>query len=75
MTRETMHFIAGLLGYQQVLPITSILGKLALVPVGKMGTIPFSMRQETKDFPGASRVSKKDAQSMPFYSGASTVGL
>ena len=35
--------------------------RLALVPVGDTGTIPFSMRKETCDFPGASRDSKKDA--------------
>ena len=29
-----------------VVPITSILGRLALVPVGDTGTIPFSMRNE-----------------------------
>ena len=44
-----------------VLPITSILGRLALVPVGDTGTIPFTMRKETKDFPGASCDSKKGA--------------
>jgi hypothetical protein len=44
-----------------VVPITSILGRLALVPVGETGTIPFSMRQETSDFPGASCDSKKGA--------------
>jgi hypothetical protein len=44
-----------------VVPITSILGRLGLVPVGETGTIPFSMRKETKDFPGASCDSKKDA--------------
>ena len=37
-----------------VVPITSILGRLGLVAVGETGTIPFSMRKETKDFPGAS---------------------
>jgi hypothetical protein len=40
---------------------TSILGRLGLVPVGKTDTIPFSMRQETRDFPGASCVLKKGA--------------
>ena len=44
-----------------VIPVTSILGRLALVPVGDTGTIPFSMRKETCDFPGASCDSKKDA--------------
>ena len=44
-----------------VVPITSILGRLALVPVGATGTIPFSMRKETGYFPGASCDSKKGA--------------
>ena len=44
-----------------VVPITSILSRLGLVPVGETGTIPFSMRKETRDFPGASCDSKKDA--------------
>ena len=44
-----------------VIPVTSILGRLALVPVGDTGTIPFSMRKETCNFPGASCDSKKDA--------------
>ena len=44
-----------------VVPITSILGRLALVPVGDTGTIPFSMHKDTKDFPGASCDTKKDA--------------
>ena len=43
-----------------VVPITSILGRLALVPVGETGTIPFSMRNERSDFPGATCDSKKD---------------
>jgi hypothetical protein len=42
-----------------VVPITSILGRLALVPVGETGTIPFSMRNERSDFPGATCDSKK----------------
>ena len=32
-----------------VVPITSILGKLALVPVGDTGTIPFSMHKQTRE--------------------------
>jgi hypothetical protein len=47
-----------------VIPVTSILGRLSLVPVGDTGrTIPFSMRKETVtcDFPGASCDSKMDA--------------
>ena len=41
-----------------VLPITSILSKLPLVPVGETGTIPFSMRGEAADFDGGSCDSK-----------------
>ena len=37
-----------------VLPITSILSKLPLIPVGDTGTIPFSMRGEAADFDGGS---------------------
>ena len=43
-----------------VVPITSILGRLALMPVGETGTIPFSMRNERSDFPGATCDSNKD---------------
>jgi len=41
-----------------VIPITSILGRLALVPVGETGTIPYSMRKEAISFPGAACDSK-----------------
>ncbi len=46
-----------------VIPVTSILGRLARrrVPVSDTGTIPFSMRKETCYFPGASCDSKMDA--------------
>jgi hypothetical protein len=37
-----------------VIPITSILGRLALVPV----TIPYSMRKDASTFPGAACDSK-----------------
>ena len=37
-----------------VIPISSILGKLPLIPVGDTGTIPFSMRDELHEFDGAS---------------------
>ena len=37
-----------------VIPVSSILGRLPLVPVGATGTIPFAMRRESADFPGAS---------------------
>jgi hypothetical protein len=35
------------------IPVSSILGRLPLVPVGATGTIPFAMRREAADFPGA----------------------
>ena len=44
-----------------VVPVTSILGRLALVPVGDTGTIPFTMRKESKDFDGASCNTKMGA--------------
>ncbi len=44
-----------------VVPITSILGRLALVPVGDTGTILFTMRKESKDFDGASCYTKMGA--------------
>jgi hypothetical protein len=44
-----------------VVPITSILGRLALVPVGDTGTIPFSMLNEKTDYPGAICDSKRGA--------------
>ncbi len=34
-----------------VIPASSILGRLSLVPVGQTGTIPFEMRIESTDFP------------------------
>ena len=37
-----------------VIPVSSILERLPLVPVGATGTIPFAMRRESADFPGAS---------------------
>jgi hypothetical protein len=37
-----------------VVPVSSILGPLPLVPVGDTGTIPFQMRGESADFPGTS---------------------
>jgi hypothetical protein len=36
-----------------VIPVSSILGRLPIVLVGATGTIPFAMRQESADFPGA----------------------
>ncbi len=50
------------------IPVTSILGRLALVPIGEMGTIPFSMLKETPDFPGAASDSKKGAGDGDFIS-------
>ena len=37
-----------------IVPVSSILGRLPLVPVGDTGTIPFQMLGESADFPGAS---------------------
>ena len=37
-----------------VIPISSILGKLPLIPVGDTGTIPFSMRDELHEVDWAS---------------------
>ena len=34
-----------------VIPVSSVLGRLPLVPVGANGTIPFAMRRESADFP------------------------
>ncbi len=44
-----------------VVPITSILGRLALVPVGHTGSIPFSMLKQTREYPDASCDSKNGA--------------
>ena len=35
-----------------MLPVSSILGKLPVVPVGNTGTTPFSMRHSAEDFVG-----------------------
>ena len=35
------------------IPVSSLLGRLPLVPVGATGTVPFTMRRESADFPGA----------------------
>jgi hypothetical protein len=37
-----------------VITVSSILGRLPVVPVGEKGTIPYDMRRESSDFPGAS---------------------
>ena len=37
-----------------VIPVSSVLGCLPLVPVGANGTIPFAMIRESADFPSAS---------------------
>jgi hypothetical protein len=37
------------------------LGRLALLPAGDTGTIPFTMRKESKDFDGASCDTKMGA--------------
>ncbi len=44
-----------------IVPISSILGCLPLVPVRSTGTIPFQMRRESADFPGAACDKSKDA--------------
>jgi hypothetical protein len=44
-----------------VVPITSILGRLALVPAGDTGTIPYSMRSESALYPGATCDSRNGA--------------
>ncbi len=41
-------------------PVPSILGRLPLVPVGSTGTVPFEMRRESADFPGAACDKSKD---------------
>ena len=41
-----------------VVPVSSILGRLPLVPVGDTGTIPFSM---TAEYPGARCDTRPDA--------------
>jgi hypothetical protein len=33
-----------------LIPLESILSKLPVVPIGDMGTIPFAMRQNARDF-------------------------
>lgn len=44
-----------------VVPVSSILGKLPVVPVGDSGTLPYVMRRETADIPGAACDSKDGA--------------
>ena len=44
-----------------VVPITSVLGRLPVVPVGTTGTIPYSMHKEGDTFSGASCDISKDA--------------
>jgi hypothetical protein len=36
-----------------VIPVSSVLGRLPFVPVGNAGTIPYEMRSESANFPGA----------------------
>jgi hypothetical protein len=55
-----------------VVPISSILGRLALVSVGDTGTIPFSMCHEKPDFDGATCDSRM-ALVTGIYGGMSTV--
>ncbi len=49
--REQAQVLLLLLLY--VIPVSSILGRHSLVPVGETGTIPFDMGRESADFPGA----------------------
>ena len=37
-----------------VIPVSSILGRLPLVPVGNTGTIPYEMQRESANFEGSS---------------------
>ena len=55
---RTLHAGISSLWCSTVVHITSKLGRLAHVSVGDAGTIPFTMRKERKDFPGASCDSK-----------------
>ncbi len=52
----TTYYVPGQLADEvlYVVPMSSILGRLSLVPVGDTGTIPFQMRGESADFPVAS---------------------
>ncbi len=45
-----------------VIPASSILGRLPLVPVGNTGTIQYEMQREAADFPGASCDKTKDCK-------------
>jgi hypothetical protein len=44
-----------------VVPVSSILGRIPVVPVSETGTIPFDMCKEAEDFLGAPFDSKKGA--------------
>ncbi len=44
-----------------VIPVSSILGRLPLVPVGNTGTIPYEMRREASDFTDTSFDKGKDS--------------
>jgi hypothetical protein len=45
-----------------VVPVSSIPGRFPLVPVGDTGMIPFQMRGESADFPGASCDKTQDSR-------------
>ncbi len=45
-----------------LIPVSSVLGRLPLVPVGKTWTIPYKMRRESADFPGAYCDKTKDGK-------------
>jgi hypothetical protein len=57
-----------LLQVMYVVPITSIFGGLALIPVGDTGTIPFPMLKESKDL-----ATRSWAQATAVIGGTSTV--
>ena len=55
-----------------VVPITLILGRLALVPVGDTGTIPFSMHKQTREYPEAHHATPRMVLVTAIDGGAST---
>ncbi len=69
-----IYYLASSVCCSTVVPITSILGRLALMPVEDTGTIPFSMHNEKTDLSGAICDSKKVAGDSN-HGGISTVLL
>jgi hypothetical protein len=47
--------------FQVVIPITSVLGRIPVVPVGETGAIQYSMRKEGNIFPRATCDTKRDS--------------